>query len=51
MSHHHHDVVVAVDLELPEDRVFAPELDLIQAHLADLIRSILFQAEDEEEQP
>ena len=43
MSQPDNPFTVKLDLELPADRVLAAELDLIEAHLAALIREMLLQ--------
>ena len=40
---------VALDLELPEDQISPAELDLIEAHFADLIQQVLAEAESDRE--
>ena len=40
---------VALDLELPEDQISPAELDLIEAHFADLIQRVLAEAETDRE--
>lgn len=42
-------LAVALDLTLPEDQIAPAELDLIEAHFADLIRRVLIDAESERE--
>ena len=49
MSQPQNNVTVKLDLELPADRVLAAELDLIEAHLAALIRQVLLQEDDRSE--
>jgi hypothetical protein len=43
------DLTVALDLELPEDQIVPAELDLIEAHFADLIQQMLAEADTERE--
>lgn len=43
------DLTIALDLELPEDQIAPAELDLIEAHFADLIERMLAEAETEKE--
>lgn len=43
------ELSVALNLELPEDQIAPAELDLIEAHFADLIRRVLIDAEWERE--
>jgi hypothetical protein len=38
-------LTVALDLKLPEDQIAEAELDLIEAHFAELLRQILDEAE------
>ncbi len=35
------ELLIKLDLEMPEDRVFFEELDLIQAHFSGLMRQTL----------
>ena len=49
MSQPDNNVTVKLELELPTDRVLAAELDLIEAHLAALIREVLLHEDDARE--
>ena len=42
-------LAVDLDLELPEDQIAPAELDLIEAHFADLIQQVLAEADTERE--
>jgi hypothetical protein len=42
-------LTVTLDLEIPNDRVCMAELDLIEAHLAELIRELLCQPDEDRE--
>jgi hypothetical protein len=45
------ELTVALDLDLPEDQIAPAELDLIEAHFAELIQRVLAEAETEREVP
>lgn len=42
MTHQHEtQIVVTLDLEVPQDRVFPEELEMFEAHLSALIQRVL----------
>lgn len=43
------EILVTLDLEVPEDEVFSDELDLVQAHLYRFIRTALLPEDDPQE--
>ncbi len=42
-------LTVTLDLEIPNDRVCMAEIDLIEAHLGELIRELLSQPDEDRE--
>ena len=49
MSNPRPALAVTLDLELPEDQIARAELDLIEAHFADLLLQVLAEVETERE--
>ena len=41
-------IIVTIDLDVPEDRVHATELDLIDQQLGELLKDVLFIEEEKE---
>ena len=47
MNQHEHEITVTLDLELPEDRIAPEELELIEAHMGDLLSSRQYRRQKE----